>query len=61
MSESLNPLLRPHSVALIYRPQNQILLMLRRKNGKAYAMLPNIGYFYANDPRVLGQFRGELG
>ena len=23
--------------------------------------IPDIRYFYANDPRVLGQFRGELG
>ena len=36
------PPLRPRAVALIY-DQNQILLMLRRKNGKEYATLPGGG------------------
>lgn len=35
--------LRPRAVALIYNDQNQVLLMLRRKNGKAYATLPGGG------------------
>lgn len=35
--------LRPRAVALIYNDQNQVLLMLRRKNGKTYATLPGGG------------------
>lgn len=34
---------RPRAVALIYNDQHQILLMLRRKNGSAYATLPGGG------------------
>lgn len=35
--------LRPRSVAILYNAQNQVLLMLRRKNGKSYATLPGGG------------------
>ena len=35
--------MRPRSVAILLNDQNQVLLMLRRKNGKAYATLPGGG------------------
>lgn len=35
--------MRERAVALIYNPQAQILLMLRRKEGRAYATLPGGG------------------
>ncbi len=35
--------LRPRAAALIFNDQHQILLMLRRKNGKHYATLPGGG------------------
>lgn len=35
--------LRPRAVAILYNTQNQVLLMLRRKNGKVYATLPGGG------------------
>ncbi len=38
-----DPAPRPRAVALIYNDQNQVLLMLRRKNGRAYATLPGGG------------------
>ena len=34
---------RPRAVAIIYNDKNQVLLMLRRKNGKVYATLPGGG------------------
>lgn len=34
---------RPRAVAILYNSQNQVLLMLRRKNGNAYATLPGGG------------------
>lgn len=34
---------RPRAVAILYNTQNQVLLMLRRKNGRAYATLPGGG------------------
>lgn len=35
--------LRPRAVAILFNAQHQVLLMLRRKNGKAYATLPGGG------------------
>ncbi|MDO4245650.1 MAG: NUDIX domain-containing protein [Deinococcus sp.] len=39
----MTPAPRPRAVAIIYNDQNQVLLMLRRKNGKTYATLPGGG------------------
>lgn len=35
--------MRPRSVAILLNSQNQVLLMLRRKNGRVYATLPGGG------------------
>ncbi|RJF71843.1 NUDIX domain-containing protein [Deinococcus cavernae] len=35
--------LRPRAVGILFNSKNQVLLMLRRKNGKAYATLPGGG------------------
>lgn len=34
---------RPRAVGILFNSENQVLLMLRRKNGKAYATLPGGG------------------
>ena len=39
----MTPAPRPRAAALIFNDRHELLLMLRRKNGKAYATLPGGG------------------